>query len=162
MVLTGDDDIFESHGMEKMNDALNQMVNHIVDAFNSSNYPRSAFYINIEGALEIEIRMPPSLPLKAQDAIMSLEAFRALPSIEVIKLEPKLQRLGIFTILLKKLSELPHVRAVVVSNVENKDFVDVLVKKCAQADSNWKTYKGGFFPSFAYWVDPNDPYVEMP
>lgn len=160
--MAGNDDISESHNMEKMNDTLNQLVSDIVDAFNSSRYPRSAFYINIEGALEIEIRIPPSLPLKARDAIASLEAYMALPSIEVIRLEPKLQRLGIFTMLVKKLSELPHVRAVIVSNVENKDFVDVLVKKCAQADSKWKPYKGGFFPSFAYWVDPNDPYVEMP
>ncbi|WP_370678463.1 hypothetical protein [Comamonas sp. GB3 AK4-5] len=130
---------------------VDEFVLSLLQAFRDCGYPRFPLYIDIEGYLELEIRMPPSIPEKIVKELGTTEAARAFPAIEIIELEPKLRRRGIFTQLVQGISKMPGIQAVVVSNVFNLGFAQYLEAKCQVPESGWTLYHGYGAPCFAYW-----------
>jgi hypothetical protein len=134
---------------------IDRFVTALIQAFRDCGYPRSPLYLDIDDCLELEIRMPPSIP---QEAIQELgeNAARAFPAIEIIDLAPTLRGKGIFTKLVQGVFESTGVRAVVVSNVFNPEFAKALEAKCQIPSSGWRTHFGYGAPCFAYWGVQSD------
>jgi hypothetical protein len=130
---------------------INQLCSRIVGLYKNSAYPRRTFDFSCENLISLHVRMPPSFPhellSEKTDYILLSNQF---PCIEEINIDPSLQGKGIFTALVRELSNVQGVRAVVIGNVINDRFASVLERKCEHENSGWSPYPSGWLPTFCF------------
>lgn len=116
-------------------DVIEDLTQFVIDSFIVSEYPARPLYIFLPNLLELEIRMPPTLPDFILNKFGDITAgLRSCPSIEVIELPKWLQRQEFFETLVRKLGTIDGVQCVCVSNVANKEFSTYL-----ELNSEWQT-----------------------
>lgn len=124
---------------EEIKNLFQNFAVQIAKLFKQSKYPHSPFNLDIEGFIELHIRIPPFIPELLKQYNDKIEYITKVICIENIKVAKAFRGMGFFKKILKELSKL-DIDYIVIGHIENEKLAQYF-------DSNkWHEFQESFLP----------------